>query len=169
MRIWTRKSASIQPRTSLRKSAVSWPDVHGHDDAAALDMPLAPRGLRGLRGGRRRGRGPTMLCQNFVRILSEFSPSISTWTLGRGLSSCVFGDLLCTQVELLCISAWTKGFAVGGELDAEPVTRPRHNHSFGGSFSAGSKPIFASKYAFLNHFSKSTRISSSREQTLQIS
>ena len=25
MRIWTRKSASIQPRTSLRKSAVSWP------------------------------------------------------------------------------------------------------------------------------------------------
>ena len=25
MRPWTRKSASIQPRTSLRKSAVSWP------------------------------------------------------------------------------------------------------------------------------------------------
>ena len=25
MRIWTRKSASIQPRTSLRKSAGSWP------------------------------------------------------------------------------------------------------------------------------------------------
>ena len=27
MRIWTRKSASIQPRTSLGKSAVAWPHV----------------------------------------------------------------------------------------------------------------------------------------------
>ena len=40
MRIWTRKSASIQPRTSLRKSDVSWligpttaPSVLGHDTA----------------------------------------------------------------------------------------------------------------------------------------
>ena len=30
--------------------------------------------------------------------------------------------------------------------------RPRHHHSFGGSFSAGSKPIFASKYAFCSIF-----------------
>ena len=32
------------------------------------------------------------------------------------------------------------------------VTQPRHNHSFGGSFSAGSKPIFASKAAFFSIF-----------------
>ena len=40
MRIWTRKSASIQPRTSLRKSAVSWPAELAHKfetvDGAAI-------------------------------------------------------------------------------------------------------------------------------------
>ena len=69
MRIWTRKSASIQPRTSLRKSDVSWPRAR-----------FRPRQLR-------------------------------------------------------------------------PEQRPATTqHSFGGSFSAGSKPIFASKAAFFSIF-----------------
>ena len=36
----------------------------------------------------------------------------------------------------------------GGVADASATT----HHSFGGSFSAGSKPIFASKYAFFSIF-----------------
>ena len=38
MRIWTRKSASIQPRTSLRKSDVSWPALSSRARAG----PRAP-------------------------------------------------------------------------------------------------------------------------------
>ena len=33
-----------------------------------------------------------------------------------------------------------------------PILRPRHHHSFRGSFSTGSTPIFASKYAFYSIF-----------------
>ena len=53
MRIWTRKSASIQPRTSLRKSAVSWPaacrlvalarEVEGALGELVEDVPAAER------------------------------------------------------------------------------------------------------------------------------
>ena len=42
MRIWTRKSASILPRTSLGKSAVSWPDASVF---AALSRAEADAGL----------------------------------------------------------------------------------------------------------------------------
>ena len=38
------------------------------------------------------------------------------------------------------------------ERDALGDHGPRHNHSFRGSFSAGSTPIFASKYAFFSIF-----------------
>ena len=46
---------------------------------------------------------------------------------------------------------------------------PRHHHPFRGSFSAGSTPIFASRYAFFSGFQSLQKKSSSRKQSLQIS
>ena len=41
---------------------------------------------------------------------------------------------------------------VARERGADDPVRATTQHSFGGSFSAGSKPIFASKYAFFSIF-----------------
>ena len=98
MRIWTRKSASIQPRTSLGKSAVSWPQE--------------------LRRG----------CE-VRRIRADDLP----W----GDRSVLIGRLFVAQCR--------------GEGRGPPPGATTH-HSFRGSFSAGSKPIFASKYAFFSIF-----------------
>ena len=76
MRIWTRKSASIQPRTSLRKSDVSCRSrgADGCEVVARLVLWLLTR-LQSEGG--RIPNSPMMhlgeFQQNFVKILSNFS------------------------------------------------------------------------------------------------
>ena len=83
MRIWTRKSAPIQPRTSLWKSDVSWLPSDWREEVVRL-----LRGKRRPRGPRRPARLParsamssapsatpilldSKFCQNFIKISSN--------------------------------------------------------------------------------------------------
>ena len=94
MRIWTRKSASIQRRTSLGKSDVSRLKRINRDLAASAEAVASANGAE-LAAADARG----------WRFTTCFAPAVA-----------------------------------------------RTQQSFGGSFSAGSKPIFASKYAFFSIF-----------------
>ena len=110
MRFWTRKSASIQPRTSLRKS-----------DGLYSIPELKPRGEWSCHLAPRR-REPRLRIRRRNRDLG-----------GGGAPARACTDGQRREVRRRADKAAT-------------------HHSFGGSFSAGSTPIFASKYAFLKHF-----------------
>ena len=89
MRPWTRKSAPIQPRTSLRKSDVSWPGVtrpggvelRGAADswvAAAHRVDVAGEVSKNQAAAAQRFQHHldwilAKFCQNFVKISSNFS------------------------------------------------------------------------------------------------
>ena len=112
MRIWTRKSALIQPRTSLGKSDVSWP--------APASVPRGPRGGAELHSQLRRQLRRQLHCQ------------------------------LHTVASVACEAAWIRRRGSASRCTAS-CTATTH-HSFRGSFSAGSTPIFASKHAFFSIF-----------------
>ena len=82
MRTWTRKSASIQPRTSLRKSAVSWPASRCHSvgDSGCGGTEAGSPKLRSIslscpRVEEDPTRGSILLkfCHNSVKIAPNFS------------------------------------------------------------------------------------------------
>ena len=54
------------------------------------------------------------------------------------------------RVGALLLAASCAIARAGDRLPTVQRLRPRHHHSFRGSFSAGSTPIFASKYAFFS-------------------
>ena len=84
------------------------------------------------------------------------------------MSPYAMGDLLHSELRLLCLGQLEyackaedtpkleagHGEAMRPELPVSFGALGRTQHSFGGSFSAGSKPIFASKYAFFLAFFK---------------
>ena len=84
MRVWTRKSALIQPRTSLRESALSWPASRAPASAPHMRRVMAPTicsfctHTRHCRSGRPPRPGIlTKFCQNFRQIFVKFSSNFN--------------------------------------------------------------------------------------------
>ena len=105
--------------------------------------------------------------RNLTKFLTKFWQIFDKFLLNSALSSTVL-EAEHRSAAGLCRLSWRKvrpKLVVHGparlrrhdrgndpRVCARRQARPRHNHSFGGSFSAGSKPIFASKVAFFSIF-----------------
>ena len=123
MRIWTRKSALIQPRTSLGRVMCR--------GCAAGHRPF-PRGLPKIHSAER------------VDV-----PLVRSAAAGDAHSLLLLRD---GDLVLINTGRFHEVEPFGTAAGTRPGCAATTHHSFRGSFSAGSTPIFASKYAFFRIF-----------------